>query len=52
MSDGVFGTLTEAQIAQAMQVTVEESVEQMHRAIVEAGKKNQDNYTAVIVECL
>lgn len=52
MSDGVFGTLTETQIAQAMQLSVEDSVEQMHRAIVEAGKKNQDNYTAVIVECL
>lgn len=52
MSDGVFGTLTETQIVQAMQLSVEDSVEQMHRAIVEAGKKNQDNYTAVIVECL
>lgn len=52
MSDGVFGTLKDRQIAQAMQFPVKEAVEQLHRQIHEAGKQNQDNYTAVIVECL
>ena len=51
MTDGVFGTLSESQIAEAMHYPVEESVRLMDEAIRAVGKSNQDNYTAVILEC-
>lgn len=51
MTDGVFGTLSEKQIAEAMHYPVEESVRLMDEAIRAVGKSNQDNYTAVILEC-
>lgn len=51
MTDGVFGTLSEKQIAEAMRYPVEESVRLMDEAIRAVGKSNQDNYTAVILEC-
>lgn len=51
MTDGVFGTMPENQIANAMQYPMEESIRRMNDFITAIGKKNQDNYTAVIIEC-
>lgn len=51
MTDGVFGTLSEAQIATAMRYPVEESIRLLDRDIRAAGKPKQDNYTAVVLEC-
>lgn len=51
MTDGVFGTLSEAQIAEAMRYPMEESIRLMDESIRAVGKPNQDNYTAVVLEC-
>lgn len=51
MTDGVFGTLSEAQIAEAMRYPMEESIRLMDESIRAVGKPKQDNYTAVILEC-
>lgn len=50
-TDGVFGTMKESQIANAMQYPVEESIRRMNDWILAVGKNNQDNYTAVVIEC-
>lgn len=50
-SDGVFGTMGDEQMASVMQYPLEESIRMMNEWIVSVGKKNQDNYTAVIIEC-
>ena len=50
-TDGVFGTMKETQIASVMQYPVEESIRRMNDWILAVGKNNQDNYTAVIIEC-
>lgn len=52
MTDGVFGTLTEAQIAEAMRYPLEESIRLMDESIRAVGKPKQDNYTAVVLECM
>lgn len=52
MTDGVFGTLTEAQIAEAMRYPVEESIRLMDASIRAVGKPKQDNYTVVVLECM
>lgn len=51
MSDGVFGTLGDEAIAQAMSMPVEESINIMDDWIKATNKSNQDNYTAVILQC-
>lgn len=50
-TDGVFGTMKESQIASAMAYPVEESIRRMNDWIMAVGKNNQDNYTAVVIEC-
>ena len=50
-TDGVFGTMKENQIASVMQYPVEESIRRMNDWIQAVGKNNQDNYTAVVIEC-
>jgi len=50
-TDGVFGTMKENQIASVMQYPVEESIRRMNEWIQAVGKSNQDNYTAVVIEC-
>lgn len=49
-SDGVYGTLTQEQMEQAMQKPLEEAAKIMGSMIEEAAKPHQDNYTAVILE--
>lgn len=51
MSDGVFGTLDDSVIAKAMALSVEESIKFMDDKIKGINKNNQDNYTAVILQC-
>lgn len=51
MTDGVFGTLSESCIAEAMKYPVEQSMLFMDEEIRKVGKANQDNYTAVVLEC-
>ncbi len=50
MSDGVFGTLTDGEIVDAMGYDVKESAERIHEMIRLKNKEAQDNYTAIIME--
>lgn len=50
MSDGVYGTLPDDRIAELMEKPLKQSCILMDQAIREEGKKNQDNYTCVILE--
>lgn len=49
-SDGVFGTLTLAQMEQAMALPPQEAADLLGQMVQEAGKPHQDNNTAVVVE--
>lgn len=49
-SDGVYGTLTQEQMEQALCKPLEEAAKIMGDMIEEAAKPHQDNYTAVILE--
>ncbi len=51
MTDGVFGTLNNKVIEQCMQYPMEECMQCLEREIEAVGKGNQDNYTAVVIEC-
>ncbi len=50
MSDGVFGTLSDGEIAEAMHAPAEMSGEILDRMIRSKNLANQDNYTAIILE--
>lgn len=50
MSDGVFGTLSDEEILAAMRLPVTESGEAIDQMIQEKNRRNQDNYTALILE--
>ncbi len=49
-SDGVFGTVEEARIEELMRKPLKQSCMLLERAILDEEKKNQDNYTCVILE--
>lgn len=51
MCDGVYGTLSDDEIAATMHLPPPESAAEIERLILAKGKKNQDNLTAVIFEC-
>lgn len=51
MSDGVYGTLSEEEMAKAMELPVEESALCLNQMIIAHKLEHQDNYTAVILEC-
>lgn len=51
MSDGVYNALTERELTDALDGTAEQAAERLRRAIQEKSYSNQDNYTAVILEC-
>ncbi len=51
MSDGVYNALTEGELALALRGDAEAAAEQIRRAIANKNYKNQDNYTAVILDC-
>lgn len=48
-SDGVFGTLEDWQMEQALENSADAAAREIGRKIEEAGKEYQDNYTAVIL---
>lgn len=49
-SDGVYGTLTETQMEQALSLDGEMCTEQMQKLIEDREAKYQDNYTALLLE--
>ncbi len=51
-SDGIFGTLSQAQLEAALQLPVAEAAENIKAMVQAAGKQYQDNYTAVVLEYL
>ncbi len=51
MSDGVFGTIGDMAIETIMKYPIDESIQKLDEAIKTANKRNQDNYTAVIIQC-
>ena len=50
-TDGIFGTVKEEQLAKIMMHPIQESIQLLDEWICAVDKKNQDNYTAVIIEC-
>ena len=52
MSDGVFGTLTKEEMERSMEYTAEKAAKHIKMQIEKRKKRNQDNYTAVIVEII
>ena len=52
MSDGVFGTLSEEEMSAAMKFSAQESGEAIHQMIQRKNLPAQDNYTALILECV
>lgn len=51
-SDGVFGTLTEEEIAGAMEFSAPMAAEEIEKMVIAKEKPSQDNMTAVILEPL
>jgi len=51
MTDGVFGTLAEDEIAATVFGSAAESAGRLERAVLDKGKSNQDNFTAIIIGC-
>jgi len=51
-SDGVFGTLSQEQMEQALQQPGQAAAEALHDMVEAAGRPYQDNYTAVILDYL
>lgn len=52
MTDGVFGTLSDEEITAAMKLPVDESSQAMEQMILGKNKATQDNFTALILECV
>jgi serine/threonine protein phosphatase PrpC len=50
MSDGIFGTLTEDEILATAAPDIFETAIRLERAVLNKGKKNQDNFTSVNIE--
>lgn len=50
MSDGIFGTISEKRIAELMDKPLLQACNQIELEINEINKRNQDNYTCVVLE--
>ena len=51
-SDGVGGVLSEDQLIECLSAPVpEEMCRRMHEMVIAAGRRYQDNYTALVVRC-
>ena len=50
MTDGVFGTLTDGEIASALECSAPEAALRLEAMIKDKDLDNQDNYTAIIIE--
>ena len=51
MSDGVFGTLTDAEILSAMPGSAFESGQRLEQMVLLKNKPKQDNLTAIVIDC-
>ncbi|MGM9619738.1 MAG: PP2C family protein-serine/threonine phosphatase [Oscillospiraceae bacterium] len=51
MSDGVYNALSGEELARALEAGPEEAAQAIRAAVQEKNYSNQDNYTAVILEC-
>lgn len=51
MSDGVYNALEKTELEQCLTASPDEAAKRLHQAIQEKSYENQDNYTAVIIEC-
>lgn len=49
-SDGISDTLTLRQIGEIMQLPPQECCEKLEKAVMDKGKSNQDNYTAIVLK--
>lgn len=52
MSDGVFGTLSDVEMISAMQYLPDKAAMSIGMQIEQKKRKNQDNYTAIILEAI
>lgn len=52
MSDGVFGTLSDEEILSVMDAPTYESAARLEQMILATNKSKQDNFTAIILECI
>ncbi len=52
MTDGVFGTLTDEEILSTMAFAPFESAERLGQRILMKNKPRQDNFTAIVLECM
>lgn len=52
MSDGVFGTLTAKEIWEAVQTDAYHGAERIEQLVLAKNKASQDNFTAVVIECV
>ena len=51
LTDGVFGTISEAEITGVMDRSAQDAANALREAVLARGKKNQDNLTAVVIAC-
>ena len=51
LTDGVFGTLSEAEIAGMLDRSAQDAANALRDEVLARGKKNQDNLTAVVIAC-
>lgn len=51
MSDGVFGALSDEEIAAALQSDAVKAAQELERLVLQKQKQHQDNFTAVILQC-
>lgn len=52
MTDGIFGTLSQEEILSVMDTPPYESAARIEKMILQKNKPKQDNFTAVILECM
>ncbi|MCD8365208.1 MAG: serine/threonine-protein phosphatase [Clostridiales bacterium] len=52
MSDGVYNALTREEISQALELSAEEGAEMLRETVSQKAWPGQDNYTAIILECV
>ncbi|HWR23757.1 MAG TPA: PP2C family serine/threonine-protein phosphatase [Feifaniaceae bacterium] len=52
MTDGVFNTLTDEEILSAMAFAPHESAERLQKLVLHKNKPKQDNFTAIVLECM
>ena len=50
MTDGVFGTVTDAELAEAMRMDAQQAAESVERIILNKNSSIQDNYTLIVLQ--